>query len=167
MLVEAARLLLFPSLMAFAASSDLLTLTISNRISLALALGFLILAALCGLTPQAILWHMLAGLTVLSAGLALFARGLVGGGDAKLAAVAALWLGSDRLADYALLSSLLGGAVTLAILRFSPDAAARLARGRHLGGEASSARWRRSLWHRPRRGRTGDLSLNELDGLLS
>jgi prepilin peptidase CpaA len=93
-------------------------MTISNRISLALALGFLILAAVCGLAPQAILWHMLAGLGVLAAGLALFARGLVGGGDAKLAAVAALWLGFDRLADYALLSSLLGGAVTLAILAF-------------------------------------------------
>jgi prepilin peptidase CpaA len=118
MLLEAARLLLFPSLMAFAASSDLLTMTISNRISLALALGFLILAALCGLAPQTILWHMLAGLGVLSAGLALFARGLVGGGDAKLAAVAAVWLGFDRLADYVLLSSLLGGAVTLAILAF-------------------------------------------------
>jgi prepilin peptidase CpaA len=118
MLVEAARLLLFPSLMAFAASSDLLTMTISNRISLALALGFLILAAVCGLAPQAILWHMLAGLGVLAAGLALFARGLVGGGDAKLAAVAALWLGFDRLADYVLLSSLLGGIVTLAILAF-------------------------------------------------
>ena len=118
MLVEAARLLLFPALMAFAASSDLLTLTISNRISLALALGFLILAALCGLTPQAILWHVVSALAVLAAGLALFARGLVGGGDAKLAAVAALWLGFDRLADYALLSSLLGGAVTLAILAF-------------------------------------------------
>ena len=118
MLIEAARLLLFPSLMAFAASSDLLTLTISNRISLALALGFVILAALCGLAPQTILWHVLAGLAVLAAGLALFARGLVGGGDAKLAAVAALWLGLDRLADYALLSSLLGGAVTLACLAF-------------------------------------------------
>lgn len=118
MLVETARLLLFPSLMAFAASSDLLTMTISNRISLALALGFLILAALCGLAPQAILWHMFAGLGVLAAGLALFARRLVGGGDAKLAAVAALWLGFDRLADYVLLSSLLGGAVTLGILAF-------------------------------------------------
>jgi prepilin peptidase CpaA len=118
MLVEAARLLLFPSLMAFAASSDLLTLTISNRISLALVWGFLILAVLCGLAPQAMLWHVLAGLAALAAGLVLFARGLVGGGDAKLAAVAALWLGFDRLADYALLSSLLGGAVTLAILAF-------------------------------------------------
>jgi prepilin peptidase CpaA len=118
MLVEAARLLLFPSLMAFAASSDLLTMTISNRISLALASGFLILATPCGFTSQAVLWHMLAGLGVLAAGLALFARGLVGGGDAKLAAVAALWLGLDRLADFALLSSLLGGVITLAILAF-------------------------------------------------
>ncbi len=118
MLVEAARLLLFPSLMAFAASSDLLTMTISNRISLALASGFLVLATACGFTPQAVLWHTLAGLGVLAAGLALFARGLVGGGDAKLAAVAALWLGLDRLADFALLSSLLGGAVTLATLAF-------------------------------------------------
>jgi prepilin peptidase CpaA len=118
MLVEAARLLLFPSLMAFAASSDLLTMTISNRIPLALASGFLLLATACGFSPQAVLWHTFAGLAVLAAGLALFARGLVGGGDAKLAAVAALWLGLDRLADFALLSSLLGGAVTLATLAF-------------------------------------------------
>ena len=118
MLLELARLLLFPSLMVFAASSDLLTLTISNRVSLALAVGFLILAALCGLTPPTILWHLLTGLGVLTIGLVLFARGLVGGGDAKLAAVAALWLGLDRLADYALLSSLIGGVVTLAILAF-------------------------------------------------
>ncbi len=118
MLLEAARLLLFPSLMAFAASSDLLTLTISNRISLALASSFLILSALSGVDLQTILWHVLAGIGVLTVGLVLFARGLVGGGDAKLAAVAALWLGLDRLADYALISSLLGGVITLAILAF-------------------------------------------------
>ncbi|MGA8227172.1 MAG: peptidase, partial [Xanthobacteraceae bacterium] len=33
MLVEVVRLLLFPALMAFAAASDLLNMTISNRIS--------------------------------------------------------------------------------------------------------------------------------------
>ena len=37
MLTDAIRLLLFPALMAFAASSDLFTMTISNRLSLALA----------------------------------------------------------------------------------------------------------------------------------
>ena len=39
MLIDALKLLLFPALMAFAASSDLLTMTISNRLSIALAGG--------------------------------------------------------------------------------------------------------------------------------
>ena len=44
MILDIARLLLFPALMAFAAASDLFTMTISNRVSLALAAGFLVLA---------------------------------------------------------------------------------------------------------------------------
>jgi prepilin peptidase CpaA len=118
MLLEIARLLLFPSLMAFAATSDLLTMTISNRISLALVASFLALALICGLRAEAVLWHGGAGLLVLTAGLVLFARGLVGGGDVKLAAASALWLGFGRLADYALLGALLGGALTFALLGF-------------------------------------------------
>src|SRR5207342_1612468 len=89
MLVEVVRLLLFPALMAFAAASDLLNMTISNRISLALVGGFAVLAVVCGLSPQTIAAHAAAGLLVLAIGFALFARGLVGGGDAKLAAAAA------------------------------------------------------------------------------
>jgi prepilin peptidase CpaA len=118
MLVEVARLLLFPSLMAFAATSDLLTMTISNRISLALVAGFVALSLICGLRAETLLWHGGAGLLVLTAGLALFARGLVGGGDVKLAAASALWLGFGRLADYMLLGALLGGALTLGLLAF-------------------------------------------------
>jgi len=118
MLVELVRLLLFPGLIAFAAASDLLTLTISNRISLALSAAFVVLALACGLGTQAILWHLAAGLLVLAAGFVLYARGLAGGGDAKLAAAIALWFGFDRLVDYALLSALLGGALTIAILGF-------------------------------------------------
>ena len=118
MLVEVVRLLLFPALMAFAAASDLLNMTISNRISLALVAGFAVLAVVCGVSPQTIAAHAATGLLVLAIGFALFARGLVGGGDAKLAAAAALWLGFGRLADYALLGALLGGVLTLAILAF-------------------------------------------------
>ena len=44
MLTDAVRLLVFPALMAFAASSDLLTMTISNRVSLILMGGFFALA---------------------------------------------------------------------------------------------------------------------------
>ena len=49
MILDIARLLLFPALMAFAAASDLFTMTISNRVSLALVAGFLALALLGGM----------------------------------------------------------------------------------------------------------------------
>jgi prepilin peptidase CpaA len=118
MVVDLARLLFFPSLMAFAATSDLLTMSISNRISLALVAGFLVLAMVCGLSPQLVLAHAASGLLVLAIGFGLFARRLVGGGDAKLAAATALWLGFGHLPDYALLGALLGGVLTLGILAF-------------------------------------------------
>ena len=44
MMTDAIRLLLFPALMAFAASSDLFTMTISNRVTLVLVAGFFALA---------------------------------------------------------------------------------------------------------------------------
>jgi prepilin peptidase CpaA len=47
-MVPTVRLMLFPALMAFAASSDLLTMTISNRVSLILAGGFVVLAVATG-----------------------------------------------------------------------------------------------------------------------
>ena len=49
MILDTARLLLFPALMAFAAASDLFTMTISNRVSLALIAGFVALAVLGGM----------------------------------------------------------------------------------------------------------------------
>ena len=39
-MLEVAALVLFPALMAYAAASDLLTMTISNRVSIALVVGF-------------------------------------------------------------------------------------------------------------------------------
>src|SRR3954452_20254408 len=93
MILDLARLLLFPVLMAFAAASDLLTMTISNRVSLALAAGFLALAAVSGMEFYDILSHLGAGLTVLVVAFGCFAMGWVGGGDAKVVAAAALWFG--------------------------------------------------------------------------
>jgi len=48
----------------------------------------------------------------------LFACGWIGGGDAKLAAAAVLWIGFAHLAEYLLYASLLGGALTLLLLQF-------------------------------------------------
>jgi prepilin peptidase CpaA len=118
MIADAARVLLFPALMAFAASSDLLTMTISNRMSLILVGSFFGLALGTGMSPVDVIGHLGAGCIVLVAGFALFAGGWIGGGDAKLAAAIALWLGLDHLLAYLVYASLLGGALTVALVQF-------------------------------------------------
>jgi prepilin peptidase CpaA len=118
MMLDILRLLLFPALMAFAAASDLFTMTIPNRVSLALAGGFLALATLGGMGLHEMLSHVGAGAMVLMVTFACFSLGWIGGGDAKMAAAAALWFGFAHLLDYLLYASLLGGALTLAVLQF-------------------------------------------------
>ena len=118
MILDVARLLLFPALMAFAAATDLFTMTISNRVSLALAAGFLLLALASGMGFSELLQHLGAGAAVLTMAFACFAMGWVGGGDAKVAAAAALWFGFGHLLNYLLYASLFGGALTLLLLQF-------------------------------------------------
>src|SRR4029453_4995613 len=118
MILDATRLLLFPALMAFAAASDLFTMTISNRVSLALAAGFLVLALAPGMGGDQILMHIAAGATVLVVAFGCFAMGWVGGGDAKVAAAPALWFGFAHLMNYLLYASLFGGALTFLLLQF-------------------------------------------------
>jgi prepilin peptidase CpaA len=118
MIADAIRLLLFPALMAFAASSDLITMTISNRVSLVLVGGFFALAITWGMPLAEIGVHVGVAAAVLVVSFTFFARGWIGGGDAKLAAATALWFGFDQLFNYLTLASLLGGLLTLALLRF-------------------------------------------------
>ena len=118
MTLDIVRLLLFPALMAFAAVSDMFTMTISNRISLALVAGFLLLAIFGGMGMHAIAMHVGAGLAVLAFTFACFAMGWIGGGDAKLAAATALWFGFEHLVLYLAYASVVGGLLTLLILQW-------------------------------------------------
>jgi prepilin peptidase CpaA len=117
MVADAIRLLLFPAMMAFAASSDLITMTISNRVSLILAAGFFALAIFIGMSPYDMLVHVGAAAVVLIVSFGFFVRGWIGGGDAKLAAATALWLGFDHLFAYLVYASLFGGLLTLVLLQ--------------------------------------------------
>jgi prepilin peptidase CpaA len=110
-------LMLFPALMAYAAASDLLTMTIPNRISLALVAGFAALVLFGAVPWSDALLHVAAGALVLVVCFGMFAAGWMGGGDAKLAAATALWLGfGTSLLEYLLMASVIGGFLTLGLL---------------------------------------------------
>jgi prepilin peptidase CpaA len=117
MLLETLILGLFPAAMIFAAASDLVTMTISNRLSIALFLAFFAVAALIGMPLPDMGRHMIASAIVLVFAFGFFARGWIGGGDAKLATATALWLGFSHLMDYLLVAAIIGGALTLLILQ--------------------------------------------------
>jgi prepilin peptidase CpaA len=109
-------LCVFPGAMALAGSMDLITMTIPNRISLFLVAGFLAMAPFVGLTPAEYLAHLATGAAMLAIGIFMFARGWIGGGDAKIFAAAALWF--DFLGDFTLLSAVAGGILTISLLVF-------------------------------------------------
>lgn len=115
-MLEYPLLLLFPAAMIYAGASDFFTMTIPNRISIALVLGFIGAALLSSLPAATILTHIGAGMLVLLISIGMFARGWLGGGDAKLLAAAALWFGFDHLLDYTVLVSMFGGLLAAFIL---------------------------------------------------
>src|SRR5258708_8224138 len=112
---------MLPALLVAAAFFDLTSYTIPNMLPaamLALFAAFLLASALNG---HSLSWsetwpHLLAGAVALVAGMALFAAGWVGGGDAKLFAMACLWLGWDSMFEYTFVASLLGGMLTITLL---------------------------------------------------
>lgn len=120
MAVEIILLTVLPALLVAAAVWDLTSFTIPNFLILALLASFavFVMAATLG---GAMTWneaglHLLTGLAGLAAGMALFAKGWVGGGDAKLFAAISLWLGWNIFLEYTILACILGGGLTIAII---------------------------------------------------
>lgn len=117
-MLEYPLLFVFPFAMAFAAATDLLTMTIPNRLSLGLCAAFLLVAPIAGLSWQEILSHLAAGSAMLLVGILLFSLGWVGGGDAKLLAAASLWLGFEPMVLFLAYVAVFGGALAVAILAY-------------------------------------------------
>jgi prepilin peptidase CpaA len=116
--VEYSLLLVFPVLMVFAAMMDLFTMTIPNRISIVLVAAFLVVAPLTQMAWEQFFIHLGTGFAVLALGIALFAFGLLGGGDAKLLAAASLWIGFDALVSYMVMVAIMGGLLSLVLLAY-------------------------------------------------
>jgi prepilin peptidase CpaA len=109
---------LFPLALAYAALSDLLTLTIPNALVLGIIAAFVVLAPMVGMSWQDFGTHFAAGAAVLILGFACFAFGWIGGGDAKLAASIALFLGAGETLGFVAMASVFGGILTIALLGF-------------------------------------------------
>ena len=109
----------FPLALAYAAAADLLTMTISNKLTLLLAASFVVMAPLTGMDLVTFAMHGAAGGAMLVLTFVMFSMGWIGGGDAKLAAAAALWIGwNQQIIEFIGLASVFGGLLTLVILGF-------------------------------------------------
>lgn len=124
-MLEALIFVVFPFCMVFAALSDMLSMSIANRVSLLLVAVFAVVAPLTGMDWAAYGWHFAAGALVLAITFGMFALGGMGGGDAKLMSATAVWMGfSLNLVEYLVASAFIGGLLTICILLYRNSALA-------------------------------------------
>jgi prepilin peptidase CpaA len=114
--LQTALLLVFPALVILAGLRDVVSYTIPNWISLALMAAFPLAALAVGLPLGAAGLHLAIGAAALVAGMAMFALGWIGGGDAKLFAAAALWLGWPAVGTFLVVTGLAGGGLAVGLL---------------------------------------------------
>jgi prepilin peptidase CpaA len=106
----------FPILVLVAALTDATSFIIPNRVSAALALAFLPTVLVIGLPLTTIGVSLLVGAAALVCVVGMFALGWIGGGDAKLFAAAALWLGLPAIGSFLTWTAIGGGVLALALL---------------------------------------------------
>ncbi|WP_293907059.1 prepilin peptidase [Phenylobacterium sp.] len=108
--------LAFPVLVLIAAGQDALSFMIPNWIPLALAVVFPFAALAAGVSLPTIGLNAGVGAIALAAGVVMFALRWVGGGDAKLLAAAALWLGWPAIPTFLFAAALAGGVLAILLL---------------------------------------------------
>ncbi|EFO33155.1 peptidase A24A prepilin type IV [Roseibium sp. TrichSKD4] len=113
--------LAFPFLVIRAAVSDLLTMTIPNKISIVLCVLFALYAPIVGLGWQDIGLHLAGGAVVFVVCFCMFAMNWMGGGDAKLLTAVALWFGwSADLLNFLFATAVFGMLLTLFLILIRP-----------------------------------------------
>jgi prepilin peptidase CpaA len=115
-MIEPVLLTLVGAVMIAGAVYDATTLTIPNWISLALLALFPLIAAVAGLSWSEAGIHLAVGFAALLAGMGLFAAGIIGGGDAKLFAAAALYVGAAGFGPFLFAVAVAGGILALSLV---------------------------------------------------
>lgn len=109
-------LLVFPALSIVAAMKDATSYTIPNWISLVLLAAYGPAAIAAGLPIAVVGLSVAIGFAALLIGMAMFALGWIGGGDAKFLAAAAVWIGLPALGPFLLVTALCGGGLSVGLL---------------------------------------------------
>ena len=163
-MIEAIKLLLFPAMMAFAASSDLLTMTIPNRVSLLMIGGFMLFAVATGMSLEQLALHVGCRLAR--------PRVLLSHSSPAAGSAAAMpssppqplcGLASSISLAYLLYGSIFGGVLTLALLQYRAIPLPAHTDRPRLGRAAARAEGWRALRHRARGRGHGGLSQHTLD----
>lgn len=109
----------FPLLLIIAGAGDALSMRISNRLNMLIAVSFFPMAFAASMPLPMLGMHAATGLVLLLAGYALFALRLFGGGDAKLLAAAGLWLGYPASLSFLAWTAIGGGALAMVVVLWS------------------------------------------------
>jgi prepilin peptidase CpaA len=115
-LIQTFAIFAFTAALVAAALSDAASYLIPNRYPVAVAVAFF---AYCSDQPAStFLYGAVVAAGVFAAGVLLFERGMLGGGDVKLLTASAAWAGFDQLVLLLFVTSICGG--LLALMRLSP-----------------------------------------------
>ncbi len=114
----------FMAFLAAAAWGDLRARRIPNALTGAMAALGPLAVLLAFPAEGALAGALLAGAVMLAVTWTMFELGWLGGGDAKLASAAALWLGGPATATFALATALFGAVLSLGLLALSRRSAA-------------------------------------------
>ncbi|MES5099928.1 prepilin peptidase [Agrobacterium sp. BA1120] len=108
---------ILPLCLAFAALTDLISMTIPNRVSAILLISFFAVSPFTSLGWNDIALSAVAAILVFSVCFSLFAFNIMGGGDAKLLTACSVWFGlSLPLAVFILTVAVFGGFLTIGII---------------------------------------------------
>lgn len=111
----------FPLLVITAALKDVTSFTIPNWLTVSLVVAFYPAALVAGASLATIGVCTLVGAVALLVGMGMFAMGWMGGGDAKLLAGCALWMGWPTVLPFLLAAALAGGALALVLMQMRSE----------------------------------------------
>jgi len=108
----------FPAALLIAAATDLYEFKIPNWISATLFVAYFFSAFALGAGPSLVFEGLLVAGAALTVGFILFACNVVGGGDAKLLAATAPWMGLSSLSTFLMNMAFAGAVLALALILF-------------------------------------------------